>query len=287
MNQPVRMLALGDSYTIGESVNVSERWPNQFRDSLLVRGISVDTVGIIATTGWTTANLLNAISGQQLEEDNYNLVSLLIGVNNQYQNKPLSTYYNEFPKLLDSCIAYANGDTSSVFVVSIPDYAYTPFGGGNPQISNEIDLYNHINDSITAAYGIQYFNITPISRQGLNDPSLVATDGLHPSGYQYSLWVELMMGYVDSVGVGVSDFEVGAIRIYPNPATEEIHIDLTNSKLIDALEIYSLTGQLVDTASLTPSSVQRISTENLQSGTYLLKFKRKGSIVATRKVVVD
>ena len=123
INGPVRFLALGDSYTIGQSVAASDRWPAQLMDSLALRGLVIDTLGIIATTGWRTDNLINAITNQNLQKQHYSLVSLLIGVNNQYQGSPFTQYKNEFPQLLDSAIRYAGGDTSHVFVVSIPDYA--------------------------------------------------------------------------------------------------------------------------------------------------------------------
>src|SRR5688572_15330766 len=138
-------------------------------DSLESRGFAIDTLRIIAATGWRTDNLINAIRNQNLEEQEYNLVSLLIGVNNQYQNRPFSQYVTEFPTLLDSAIRYADGHASHVFVVSIPDYAFTPFGQNlNPaEISMEIDQYNAFNQQVADSMGVAYFDITPISRQGL------------------------------------------------------------------------------------------------------------------------
>src|SRR5664279_4313226 len=116
IQSPVRFLALGDSYTIGESVAPTLRWPMQLSDSLQARGIPTDTLRIIATTGWRTDNLINAIKNQHLESQNYNLVSLLIGVNNQYQGRPFSQYVTEFPALVDSAIRYAGGDKTKVFI---------------------------------------------------------------------------------------------------------------------------------------------------------------------------
>lgn len=193
--QPIRFLALGDSYTIGESVAEDGRWPMQLADSLRAKGIAVDTVTIIATTGWTTVDLMKAIDGQALEKQGYNLVSLLIGVNDQYQGKDVGDYPGHFRQLLDSAIHYAGGDTGRVFVVSIPDYAYTPFGQSKGEenanrISWELDAYNAINQMICQLYGVQYYYITDISRKGLDDIALVADDGLHPSGIQYGLWVK-------------------------------------------------------------------------------------------------
>lgn len=198
---PVRFLALGDSYTIGQGVSTSSRWPVQLLDSLQARGYSTDTLAIIATTGWRTDQLLNAIAGKQLAQKQFNMVSLLIGVNNQYQNRPLAQYRPELEALIDSALRYVGGQTGRVFVLSIPDYAYTPFGQqGNPfTISQQIDVYNTIKRDVCDSLGIAYFNITDISRQGLTDPTLVATDQLHPSGRQYGLWVQRLMAYVDSV----------------------------------------------------------------------------------------
>ena len=147
----------------------------------------------MAQTGWTTADLTNAIDTTTDFKNRYDLVSLLIGVNNQFQGRSLDNYEIEFRALLEKSIEFAGDDPGRVFVVSIPDYAYTTFGGGDPMISQEIDEFNAANKAITDEYGIQYFNITPISRLGLDQPELVATDGLHPSGEQYRRWVELMV----------------------------------------------------------------------------------------------
>lgn len=251
LQNPVRFLALGDSYTIGQSVAATDRWPVQLQDSLQLRGFQVDTLRIIATTGWRTDNLLSAITNQGLSQQHYNLVSLLIGVNNQYQGKPISQYIAEFPQLLDSAIAYAGGDTAHVFVVSIPDYAYTPYGqstGNAAQISMEIDQYNAINKHIADSLGVTYFDITPVSRQGLNQPSLVAGDGLHPSGAQYTQWIQLMLQHI-AAGIATGMQSPGKtldIEIYPNPAREEITI--YKDKTIPGssiMELYNGQGLLV------------------------------------------
>ena len=187
---PIRYLALGDSYTIGESVKESGRWPVQLAQALGQQGIEVAPPVIIATTGWRTDNLRNGIQIAQLKEK-YDMVSLLIGVNNQYQGKPADQYAIEFGALLKMAITLANDDKDRVFVVSIPDYGFTPFGQPNQEkISKELDEFNAINKRITTEQGVQYFNITDISRRGLEDPELVASDGLHPSAKQYGLWVQ-------------------------------------------------------------------------------------------------
>jgi lysophospholipase L1-like esterase len=185
-----RYLALGDSYTIGQSVDVADRWPIQLAARLTDTRLAVDSTRIIATTGWTTANLINAIDNAALEPE-YDMVSLLIGVNNQYQGRNIDEYRTQFEQLLQTSIALARGDKSHVFVVSIPDYGFTPFGQNNQaSISQAIDQFNAVNREITEAYGVAYYDITPISREGLERPEMVASDGLHPSGVQYGEWVE-------------------------------------------------------------------------------------------------
>lgn len=185
----LRYLALGDSYTKGQSVPTASNFPNQLSDSLTQRGKVISKTSIIAETGWTTSNLKSAIAAAFIPND-YDVVSLLIGVNNFYQNKDTNLYIQEFEELLNSAIVFAGGDSKKVFVVSIPDYGYSSFGqGSDPQkITEQTDQYNRIAASICAKYSVQFIDITPISRN--NDPSLIAADGLHPSAKQYSLWVE-------------------------------------------------------------------------------------------------
>lgn len=189
-----KILALGDSYTIGESVCETCRFPEQLKDSIqpLLESDDIINLKVIAQTGWTTTNLINAIN-----EDNplmdYDLVTLLIGVNNQFQNKPFSLYEAEFPILINKAITFAKGDKTNVIVVSIPDYAFTPFGQNRPNpstISDEIDLYNSFAQNYCEQNGITFINITDITREGLNNPNLVASDGLHPSKLAYSKFVE-------------------------------------------------------------------------------------------------
>jgi lysophospholipase L1-like esterase len=195
----ITYLALGDSYTIGESVAESERYPNQLAEALKEKGFFVSSLKNIARTGWTTDELRKGIDAENIENNKYDMVSLLIGVNNQYRNRPVEQYKTEFTNLLNDAIRYANGNKKRVFVVSIPDYAYTPFGGGREAISKGIDEYNAANRQITESAGILYINITPISREGLKDPSLVAVDKLHPSAKQYSQWTSLMLPEVEKL----------------------------------------------------------------------------------------
>lgn len=189
----IHYLALGDSYTIGQNVCETCRFPEQLKTNLESsdKGIRI-SLKIIAQTGWTTTNLISAINNQN-PSSTYDLVTLLIGVNNQYQHKPFSLYEKEFPELVHKAIALAKGDKSNLIVVSIPDYAYTPFGqqSENPSnISLEIDSYNAFAKKYCEDHTIQFITITDITRQGLTNKDLVAQDGLHPSEYGYSLFVK-------------------------------------------------------------------------------------------------
>ncbi|MEQ8578444.1 MAG: SGNH/GDSL hydrolase family protein [Balneola sp.] len=190
----ISYLALGDSYTIGEAVSEEQRWPVQLTEKLIEAGIHVDDPLIIAKTGWTTDELQKAIVEKNPKTD-YDLVSLLIGVNNQYRGYPIDQYKKEFKELLLQAVAFADGDTTKVFVVSIPNYGVTPFGieKGEEKIRQELLLYDSIADSISSAYNIPFINITPISEKAKKDSSYIASDQLHPSGKQYSEWVDLIL----------------------------------------------------------------------------------------------
>lgn len=184
-------LALGDSYTIGQSVSVADRFPQQTVILLRAQNIKIDDPTIIATTGWTTRNLIDALNSATLQT-NYDVVSLLIGVNNQYQGKSIGEYKTEFTSLLNRAIQYTNNKASHVFVLSIPDYSKTPFAQilDTAKVSREIDQFNAANKFIASQLGVHYLNITPISRE--TDPELLSGDGLHPSGKQYYRWAQLL-----------------------------------------------------------------------------------------------
>lgn len=190
----IKYLALGDSYTIGQSVCETCRFPIQLQNELKNNLTSKDVfvTNIIAQTGWTTTNLKSAIASQNPTND-YDLVTLLIGVNNQYQNKPFSIYEQEFPELVNQAITFAKGNKNNVIIISIPDYAFTPFGNGSMTISNEIDLYNSFAENYCNENNITFVTITDITRLGLSQPNLVATDGLHPSELAYSKFVERIL----------------------------------------------------------------------------------------------
>lgn len=232
IEEKVKLLALGDSYTIGQSVPVAERWPIQFVEKLKKeKGLAVDKPRIIATTGWRTDQLKAAIQNAVITNGTYNLVSLLIGVNNQYQGRSVEVYAQEFEELLQMAIDLA-GSKERVFVVSIPDYGYTPFGEPNQTtISAQLDEFNRVNKSIAEKKGVVYINITDISRLGLQDPELVASDKLHPSGKMYKAWVDRILSN-DSIRFiknTVTDVkkkkEEAIIRIFPNPIESILNID--------------------------------------------------------------
>ena len=183
------ILALGDSYTSGESVDPAERWPVQLAALLRTRGIDAAEPMIIAQTGWTTQELSAAIDAAD-PKGPFDLVTLSIGVNNQFRHYDINEYPQQFDTLLDHAISFAGGDASHVVVLSIPDWGVTPFGQGMnpPQTATDIDAYNAINRRETLAKHAVYVDVTGISRHGTTQPDLQAPDGLHPSGAQYAQW---------------------------------------------------------------------------------------------------
>lgn len=183
-------LALGDSYTIGESVPGAANFPNQLADSLDKTGKECGSPLIIARTGWRTDQLIDAIESAHLKNE-YDLVTLLIGVNNEFQGRSLAEYERDFTLLCKKAIELARNKKKNVYIVSIPDYGYTPYGQPNQgKISERIDLFNASNKRISDSLKLNYVNITPISRKGLSQPDLVADDGLHPGSKMYALWVQ-------------------------------------------------------------------------------------------------
>ena len=194
----MRFMALGDSYTIGESVDPSERWPAQLTARLRERGFSLDDPLIIATTGWTTGDLSHALV-QTGPLAPFDLVTLLIGVNNQYRGRSEEEYQHQFRALLQRAIAYAGDDATRVIVLSIPDWSVTPFASALgadasslDRIAAAIERLNAINQAEAERSGAYYVYVTPISRQAAADRSLLATDGLHPSGKMYARWMALV-----------------------------------------------------------------------------------------------
>lgn len=190
-------LALGDSYTIGESVPSKQNFPNQLVDSLKKNGHDFLEPEIVAKTGWTTDELQAAIDKHHFNPP-YDLVTLLIGVNNQYRGRTVEDYAHEFESLLLQAIAFAGGKTEHVVVLSIPDWGATPFAEGRnrEEIAKQIDTYNAANRAIASLHHIQYIDITPGSREAATDPSLITSDGLHPSAKEYARWVEKLVQVV-------------------------------------------------------------------------------------------
>lgn len=210
-NTKIKYLALGDSYTIGESVKIRERYPIQLAEKIEYlsqddikneeRGTRVyfEEPKIIAKTGWTCEDLLAAIRlAEQKKElqSKYDIVSLLIGVNDQYRNYDSSLYEKRFEKLLEKAISLAGTDPSKVFVISIPDWGVTQYAKTKKmdaqKVAKEIDFYNKINKQIALKHKVKYFDITPISRKASSDKNLIAKDGLHPSAEMYKKWVDLI-----------------------------------------------------------------------------------------------
>ena len=192
----LRILSLGDSYTIGEGVAEAGRWPMQLAARLRDHGIPCADPLIIARTGWTTDELDVAIT-QAGPIGLFELVTLLIGVNNQYRGRSLEEYLVHFRTLLERAIAFARGRPERVLVLSIPDWGVTPFAEGRDsgRIANEIDAFNAVNRAETLAAGARYMDITPSTRD-LSEPGLLAEDGLHPSGLLYKRWVDLALPVV-------------------------------------------------------------------------------------------
>ncbi len=189
-----RFLALGDSYTIGESVPVAERWPVQLTKALRGTSTPVEEPLIIAQTGWTTDELNAAIDSARVT-GTFSLVTLLVGVNDQYRGREAEAYRAPFRKLLDRAIGFAGGSASRVIVISIPDWGVTPFAEGRDRaaIAAAIERFNAVNRDEAQKAGARYVDITPGSRAAAGDRSLIAADGLHPSGRMYGEWTALML----------------------------------------------------------------------------------------------
>ena len=190
-------LALGDSYTIGQSVLSSENFPNQTVQLLNQQNYNFKSPEILATTGWTTDELQNNINSRTFTPP-YDFVSLLIGVNNQYRGRSVENYKPEFESLLKQAIQFAGGNADRVIVLSIPDWGVAPFANGRDraQIAKEINDHNAANKSISEVYKVHYIDITPGSREAATDLSLIAGDGLHPSAKEYTRWAQKVFAVI-------------------------------------------------------------------------------------------
>ncbi|WP_303600885.1 SGNH/GDSL hydrolase family protein [Maribacter sp. 1_MG-2023] len=194
----ITYLALGDSYTVGKSVDFDNSFPAQLSTKIEEnKNLQVNT-SVIAQTGWRTDQLISATGSR--ESADYNLVTLLIGVNNQFQSRPFSQYENEFTELLNKAINLAGNEANKVIILSIPDYYYTPYGqsNGDDLISLQLDKYNNFAKSIAKEKGVTFLDITDITRKGLDEPELVADDGLHPSRLAYEKFVERLYPLVST-----------------------------------------------------------------------------------------
>ncbi|MBE0638842.1 MAG: SGNH/GDSL hydrolase family protein [Bacteroidales bacterium] len=195
-----RFLALGDSYTIGEGVGMEETFPAQLALTLEAGSQFQIETNILAKTGWTTSQLINAIA-DSIPEGTFDLVTLLIGVNNQYRGLDKTQYRLEFRELLQQAVVFAGHNAKRVIVLSIPDYGVTPFAANlNPQkISEEINIFNAINFDESGRTEAHYIEITSISRKASSDKTLLAGDSLHPSGKMYREWVSKMHPILESI----------------------------------------------------------------------------------------
>ena len=188
-------LALGDSYTIGQSVPPEQAFPNQLANQL--QGFKVNAPTIIARTGWTTDQLIYAIDNSDIKSNTYDFVTLLIGVNDQYGRLSQENYRIKFQQVLNTAIKFAGRIREHVFVLSIPDYGVTPYAQGKEAIIGpEIDQFNNINREISSNAKVNYVEITGISKLAANDLTLLADDGLHPSGKMYGMWVDKLKAAV-------------------------------------------------------------------------------------------
>ncbi len=193
-------LALGDSYTIGEQVPFADNYPNQAVQLLRKDGYAFMAPEIVARTGWTTDELQTGIN-THIFQPVYDFVTLLIGVNNQYRGRPLEEYEEQFTRLLDQALRFAGNRKDRVAVLSIPDWGITPFATNKNalKIGQEIDRFNEVNQRVSAASGIHYIYITGLTREAAQDPSLLAPDGLHPSGKEYQRWAEKVVTFFSSI----------------------------------------------------------------------------------------
>jgi lysophospholipase L1-like esterase len=190
---PARILALGDSYTVGEGVASRESWPSQL--AARIRSLAHDVADpvIMARTGWTTDELMSAIEARDdLPSMRFDFVTLLIGVNDQYRGRPIETFIEGFRALVDRAILSAAGNREAVALLSIPDWSVTPFASGRDRstIAREIERFNQAVSDEAASSGVTFLNISDIASRAGDEPPLLSPDGLHPSGAMYSEWVD-------------------------------------------------------------------------------------------------
>ena len=196
---PLKILALGDSYTIGEGVKAEDRWPMQLKDRWQAKGINIATLNIVAQTGWTTQGLLSVLEKEDLKND-HDLVFVMIGANDQFQQRSISVFSRDLNDLLLKAIGFARNDPAKVAAVSVPDWGFSPLASGRDQkkISRQIDLFNQASQSIADNLGVRWINITDLSRRTAG-PSDFVPDGLHPTAATYGSWVDIIFPAVEDV----------------------------------------------------------------------------------------
>ncbi|QED37674.1 SGNH/GDSL hydrolase family protein [Antarcticibacterium arcticum] len=191
-------LALGDSYTIGEGVGVAQSWPVQLVERLKERGHKMAAPKIVARTGWTTRNLITNFESEIDVHRDFHLVSILIGVNNQYQKRTLSEFEVELREIFRKAITHSKLQEKGVFALSIPDYGVTPFGANNADtIAVQIARFNDVVQRVAQDNNVDFYNITPISQEAAVNRNLIAGDSLHPSALMYSRWVDEIIDRVE------------------------------------------------------------------------------------------
>ena len=193
---PLRYLALGDSYTVGEGVDPAGSWPMQLARALRAQGIALADPQVIATTGWTTDELDAAIDAAA-PDTGFDLASLLVGVNNQYRGRSVDEYREHFSALLERTVGFAGGNPARAFVLSIPDWGVTPFAAASGRdtgtIARELDAFNAAAAHLCHGRGVAFVDITPVSRNRGAEPGMLVDDGLHPSAAMYAEWVRLAL----------------------------------------------------------------------------------------------
>ena len=211
-------------------------------------------------------------------EKNYNLVSILIGVNNQFQRIDIASYEPDLREIIGRALQIVSQDSSRLFILSIPDYAYTSYGAGNTLISQEIDDYNTIKKQVAEEYGIAYIDVTTISRLGLLRPSLVAGDGLHPSGTQYKEWVQEIIPRLELdqflSGNNLVFESDNQVKVFPNPTSSTLHID--SDLNFNRACVFNILGSLVFYQALKTMPAQ-LDLSHLETGMYTLRLTHTNS----------
>jgi len=206
----INFLALGDSYTIGEGVDIDKRWPVQLITALMQRGLSISQPLVVARTGWTVGELLAGLR-EAAPGGVFDLVSVQAGVNDQYRGYEVGSYRRQFRTLLAEAIALAGGAAGKVMVLSIPDWGVTPYAQGHDRqkIADEIETFNLVNMAEAVGAGVHYVDVTPASRRAAQDASLLASDGLHPSAKMYATWVDLVLPVASRIIAAVQPGDAG------------------------------------------------------------------------------